>query len=253
MGLLFDHDIYETIREDDVDVVLNSIHHELIIENIKEQLKEPFEKFYTNHLDVYNDRVEALYDAYEDIDIRRSIRELSENTYMMIIKEIQNKFKFEINLSDLDIKSTCSVLYDFFIFNYSGNIKKFYINFIDKNKKSLALNLEANKKNKDIETSINKKDIKNKNCAIIISNFYKALELIHESDIENETFIDYIIADEDDIVSLEMKKLFVDESHHVDFESDIKKTFLKHIIKEKVGYSSILTNIQLTLHKNYTK
>ena len=243
----FDTDIYKTIRNEELTSILDNINHTLLIENIKSQLECPFNDHYINHLESYIETIAYLLDDFEDVGVRNDIIEISRMTYTKVIKYIKKKFNFDIDINNINLETTASVLYDFFIYFYKNNVFNFYINFIKSNKKSILLNLEKYRKNKDLELYINKKEIKNRNDALIISNIFKIVEMIRHVDINSEDFISYITKNNETFTNNQINKLFIDDDI-VYFENPLKEAYLD-ILYDDSSINNIIIEVQLELFR----
>lgn len=237
-------------RDKEAEEMLFEMSTDDFIENeIEEQISESlFSSNKTNHVEFYLEKYKYLCkEVYvDDDDTLAQLEENKENFLQNIVSKISETFEFEIDENEVTNK-VAKTLYNFFIVNYADNLKDFFLNFLNKNKKSIIADLKAMKvKTRDVSTIASKVKYYNANDAIIINNINTILlKIIPNYDIGNE-FIDYIINYDDSRINNKMRK-YLDEAI-ITFE-DTYNAFLTPFVEKHDGYSSIISDIVIELNE----
>ena len=231
--MLFDMSTDEFI-ENEIETQMNE---EIFIDSEKKR----------NYVELYIEKFKYLKTIY--VDDPDTLEELEENKNSFIeniINSISSKFNFEVDEEAMS-KKMAKTLYNFFIIDYTDNLKEFFLNFLQKNKKSIILELKANKsKVRDISTIASKIKYFNINDALIINNINSVLLNIIPS-IVDESFLTYILDYDDSITNKNIKKLINKED--ITISKETFDAYLEPFVDEWDGYTSIITDIILELSK----
>lgn len=192
--MFLDSEEYELQSSLDIDSLLADLPLELMKENIKEQINDPLSNN-TDYIGVIMDKCLVLKQEYQDDeDGMNTINNYLREFCQFIIDEVSAKFDFEVNIVEDDLSKIQKIaicLYKFLIIRYKKNIAKFIYEYIAKNKKRLVEQFEALAKKKDVTTLSLKKQIKNKDDVLIISNLPTIIKYIFGLQIEPIDFISY--------------------------------------------------------------
>lgn len=242
---------YEVVQDGECESILDSMHYSLLMENITEQISNPFLRKTVNFINIYEDRYKYLKTMYEDEEFIKKLKNERIDCFEKLLTLIENQFKFKVLRDEIDLSSTLKVIYDFFILNYTENIELFIIQYITKNKKSLILDLDSKKRNKDVSTITSKRIFKDPNDAILIANMsYIVNKIICTLDLDIE-FLKYILDTDEDCVYNEIGKIFL-KKDVVEYDEELYKTFLSPIINKEDGYYNIIINVQNYLFEKCT-
>lgn len=197
--MFMDSDNYELSSDLELDSLLSDLPIEVIKESIKEQISDPL----STNIDYVNTIVEKCSvlrkEFAENEDALAQINDLLDNFFRFLITEIDNKFDLTIDVSDESVDSLIligEILYNFLILRYKKNISRFIYKFIIKNKKSLVEQFEKQSKKKDVTSISLKKQIKNKDDILLISNLPNVIKYIMNLYIEPLDFLKYACDDE---------------------------------------------------------
>lgn len=240
------------VSELEVDETVNDMHYELIIESIMEQLREPFNASYKNNnfLKIYEEKYNLINNIFEDDETKHRLRAEREETYLRVITSIEEHFKFEISKDEINIYDTGKCLYEFFIINYYKSMVKFFINFINKNKKDIA-EFFKNNSTKDVSTSNLKKCIKDKNMIIILLNIQNILLKYTKSYNMDYNFLKYIIDFEANPIYDEINHIFFNESI-ITYNQNLFDTFFQPLFKKQDGYTNVIIDVHDYLYMTLT-
>lgn len=199
-----------------------------------------------NYVELYIEKYKYLKSLYKE-NKEEELETLEENKNAFIdniINKIATEFSVEVD-DEAFGKKMAKTLYNFFVINYTDNLKDFFINFLQKNKKSIVNYLKNHKsKNRDITSIASKIKYFNSNDALIINNVSNILKTIIPS-MCDKTFINYIIDYDDCTVNKNMKKFI--ENEDIIISDETYNSFLKPFIDEYDDYSTIITDITLEL------
>lgn len=239
---------FEEISEVEVDETMNDMHYELIIESIMEQLNEPFNTYkYNNFLKIYEEKYNLISSVYENEDVISKLRIVREETYLNIILYIERYFGFELNKDEINIYDVGRCLYEFFVIGYYKSMVKFFINFINKNKKSIA-EYYKNNSIKDVSTSNLRKRTKDKNMIIILLHIQEILLEYVKSYNMDHTFLKYITDFEDSPIYDEIDNIF-NNGEIVNYNDNLFNTFFKPLFNKDDGYTSVIIDVHNYLFK----
>jgi len=196
---MYDNDIYELTSDLEIDTLLSDLPFDLIRENVKEQINDPLWSN-VNYINVILEKRDLLRKQYDNnSDALKSIDNQIYDFFRFIITEINDKFDLGIDVDDFETEEAIEygeIFYNFFILRYKKNISKFITKFIVKNKKVFVEKFENVEKKKDVTQISLKKQIKNKDDLIILSNLPEVIKFIFYLDIDNLDFIKYCCRDD---------------------------------------------------------
>jgi len=197
--MVFDNEAFELSNNLEVESLLADLPFELIKENIREQISDPLSTN-INYINTVTEKCDLLKKEYEDDE--DAIKEINNSLlrfFIFIITEIDEKFDLSINYDEDDVDEVVSLgeaLYNFMILRYKKNISRFIYKFIIKNKKGLVEQFEKLAKKKDVTSISLKKQIKNKDDILLLSNMPSAIKYIMNLYIEPLDFLKYAADDE---------------------------------------------------------
>lgn len=191
---------FELVSDFEVDMLISEMPIDLIKENIAEQIKLPLSTR-TNFISVLEDSFKMIDDlTAENPDEREKILNKIRNFFIFTLNEINATYNLGMDIdlinSDEELINKTTALYNFLILRYKKNICKFIYSFIRKNKKILLELFEGQAKKKDITSISLKKQIKNKDIIILISNLSTIIKYILNLEIEPVDFMQYACNDD---------------------------------------------------------
>lgn len=197
--MFFDDEAYELSSDLEIDSLLADLPFNLVKESINEQIEDPL----STSIDYVNTIVEKCDILKEDFeDNQEAIDEINSSLgdfFNYIIKQMSDTFDFTIDAEDEDISSLVAMgeaLYNFLVLKYKKNITRFIYKYIIKNKKILVEQFSKLAKSKDVTSISLKKQIKNKDDVLILSNLPNVIKHIIHLDIEPIDFLKYACDDE---------------------------------------------------------
>lgn len=238
-------------RLKDVEEMLFEMSTDDFIENeIESQLQDTLfntSESKRNYVELYLEKYKYLCMVYNDDDEMLSDLEENKNIFLSnIVDKIASTFSFEIDEDEINNK-VARTLYNFFVMNYAENLQEFFLNFINKNKKSLLNEIKNSKtKTRDVTTIAAKAKYYNINDAMIINNISTILmKLIPNYPLGND-FIDYILDYDDCVVNNKLSK-FIKEGI-ITFD-ETYEAFLTPFIDRHDNFSTVISNITMELAK----
>lgn len=234
---MIDNDEYELSTDLEIDTLLADLPLDLIKENIKEQINDPLSTS-IDYVNVITEKCDLIKEQFEDPEIHQTIKNNLRNFFQFVLDELEKRFGFILDLDDEEdeIIALGEAMYNFFILRYRKNISRFIYKFIIKNKKSLADHFESIGKRKDVTSISLKKQIKNKDDILIISNLPNVIKYILSLEVEPLDFLKY--AADDEIYEATMIKKFITEGK---IAGNFVNDYL-NLIKDE--YDEILDEIQ---------
>ena len=191
---------FELVSDFEVDMLLSEMPIELIKENISEQIKSPLSTR-TNFISVLEDSYRIIDDlTHENLDEREKLLNTIRDFFTFTLMEMDREYDLSIDLdsitSDEDLINKTTAIYSFLILRYKKNICKFLYSFIKKNRKSILEQFQDVAKKKDVTSISLKKQIKNKDVILLISNLSTIIKYILNLEIEAADFIQYCCSDD---------------------------------------------------------
>lgn len=232
----------------DLDEMLFSMNSEEFLESeVLDQISNLFEPNKIDYLSSYISKYKYYKKEYdENEDFVNGLKERKIDTVKFIIDVICEKFSIDIDVDDYKTK-IAKTLYKFFVLDYKENLITFFINYINTNKKAIVAEIKSLKKGRDISNIVSKNKFANNNDALIINNInYILLDLI-TSMTEDDSNLDLVIDDDDDVTSLNLRDLLNNET--VKFNGTFNM-FVGPFIDREDGYSEIVSEIVLRLSQD---
>lgn len=194
---MFYNDDYELTTSYELDNLLADLPFDLIRESIKEQIDDPMSTK-VNYIDVITDKIVMYRNQYEgNGDVLRDINVAVNDFFESILTHLNDKFNLGLDIENIlsgeNVEEVCTCLYKYFVIRYTKNITKFISKYIFKNKKFISERY-ADKSKKDVSTLAFKKQIKNKDDLVILTNLPSIIDDIIKSDISNEEFLKYSVS-----------------------------------------------------------
>lgn len=196
--MFIDSENFDLSSDLEIDTLLADLPFDLIKENIKDQINNPLSTKinYVNTIVEKCDVIKKEFDDDPDVisTVNTSLREFFE----FIIQEIDNKFDLSIDTTIEDNETVITIgdaLYNVLILRFKKNISKFIYKFIVKNKKSLVEQFDKKAKKKDVTSISLKKQIKNKDDILLLSNLPDVIKFIMNLYIEPLDFLKYACDD----------------------------------------------------------
>lgn len=191
---------FELVSDFEVDMLISEMPLDLIKENITEQIALPLSTR-TNFISVLEDSFKMIDDiTVENPDEREKILNNIRGFFSYTLNQIDKEYDLGIDIdlieNDQMLIEKTTALYNFLILRYKKNICKFLYSFIKKNKKMLLELFDGIGKKKDITSISLKKQIKNKDVILLISNLSTIIKYILNLEIEAADFIQYCCSDD---------------------------------------------------------
>lgn len=210
--------MYDNVFEDGLDMDgaddliklpnIKGIHYELINENIRDQIENPFEN-QINFLDEYVTEVrKELENNEENPDVVSAIKNDEWNFCIEIMQLISDKFNLDFDVDESDeigldrLIGITQSAYNFFVVNYAKNLKKFFIKFIKQNYKDIGKVLSEYKNNQDVTTSSLKSKINDEDKVVILAQLHSAIDYIISLELPGLDIMSYYNQDKYDIYIL---------------------------------------------------
>lgn len=191
---------YELVSDFEVDMLLSEMPVELVKENIAEQIRLPLSTR-TNFISVLEDSYNMIDELVEDNpDEKDKLLNKIRDFFMFTLIEMDKTYNLGIELDDIgsdeELIYKTSALYNFLILRYKKNMCKFLYSYIKKNRKTILELFQDVAKKKDITTISLKKQIKNKDVILLISNLSTIIKYILSLEISSADFIQYACDDD---------------------------------------------------------
>lgn len=239
-------------NQSELNEILFSMNSEEFLETeLDEQLNEEiFNNNKTNYLQAYLTKCKFCKNEYGANDgFIESLKENKDELIEFVIDKISDKFSLTI---DDDNKGTkmAKILYDFFVINYSSNLKNLFINYINNNKKAIISVLKKEKKRRDVAVITSKIRYSNNNDALIVDNVAFIInEIILSSEIEN--FIELIAQMDETVTNLKMIE-FINKGK-VSLDDESFNSFIEPFVDEEIGWCDIISDIVIELSDKASK
>lgn len=224
--------------------ILEYIDPDYILEMISDQVDEYSDGVdKINYLNVLKDRIKSC--PQTDSEALEELKNIKNDIYKKTIDLISDKFDFEIDTSELDIKVVSKVLYSFFILHYVDNVSFYVETYIINNKDSLYNEIMRRVEN------VSERPIPGipKKMSLILENMSMVIDIVASEDVDLFDLIRDVYNHEDSKASVSKMLDFEDyiESNYVDGRDSTVYKLLEPIINEDEGFSSIIINIQRNL------
>ena len=247
--MFYDSDRYELSTGTEIDELLSDLPLDLLRENIKEQIENPLSTT-TNYLNTVLEKYELLKNNFsENPDTLSQLNGYMDDFFQFIIDTLNNTLNLGINpnLQHEELYKMSDALYNYFVINYRKNIVKFFYTFIKNNKRLLSDQYEKMGKKKDVTTLNYKKQLKNKDDVIILSNIPSIIDFIRDLNTRAEDFVSLTASDNTfdgryvkylmqhgeitgDFVDTYLNIIFDDNDHVLDeIQVDVKMKLLSKI------------------------
>jgi len=210
-----------------------------------------------NILDFMDEKFKFLKSTFNENEDKTAIDELNKIEISLYYKilDLFNE-KLDLTYNDLfyneniffdELKILVNNLYEFFILDYADNIKNLILSYISENYKELVNQYKQTLNKKDLEYSINKKEI-NINSFIISKNLKPIIkQIINEMNSDNMRIINLITSYEKNEANyIYIKELF--KSNKCIIGENFDELFFE-VILDKENLSILITNIQEVLLK----
>lgn len=231
---------FELVSDFETDMLISEMPIELIKENIADQIRLPLSTR-TNFISVLEDSYKMIDNLTEgNPDEREKLLNSIRDFFVFTLTTMDEVYGLDIDIdlidSDDELINKTTSIYNFLILRYKKNMYEFLYTFIKKNRKYIIEQFQDVAKKKDITSIALKKQIKNKDVILLISNLSTIIKYILSLDIEAEEFINYSCSDDyyEGIVVLNMVQSGEISGKFVD-------TYTSFIIDE---YDSVLDEIQ---------
>ena len=192
MSLFYDNENYELSTSVETNSLLAELPFELMKELISEQINDPMSTN-NNYIDIIIEKSELFKDSHEDNeDIIAELNDNLRSFFVSIMQRIDDAFELGLDIESIasrsDVVEIGEVLYNYFVLRYVKNISKFITKYILTHKKELA-DYYIDKNKKDVSTMALKKQIKNQDDIVIVSNLPSIIKYVINLDIDPEEFV----------------------------------------------------------------
>ena len=253
------NDLFENYEIDTDEYIeipfIKGLHTELINENIREQIDNPFEtqvNFIDEYFKTFDNEKES---GDENPEVVQAMERDAFDFCYTIINMIDDKYDLNIDQAALDdfslekLKSLTYALYDFFVVHYPKNIKKFYVKYILSNLEEIAGVFKDYDDHNDVVTQAFKEKLNDNNAVTVISNLKKVIEYINSLEIKGMDMLSFFNQDRYDIYVLTeaIQDLTIDETFVEKFCYPLKSEF------EDEHYTEIYLAIESGLIKKFKK
>src|SRR5574344_1100623 len=230
-------------NEDVEEILYDMSSPDFLLNEINEQLDdEILNSNKRNYVNFYIDKYKYLKKIYSDVDDDK-VEELKENKRKFledVLTIVSDRFNINIITDEINNRLV-KTLYGFFVTDYADNIYNLFINYINKNKKSIIAEIKKLKKTRDISTVASKNKYVNVNDTIILNNInFVVFDLIPSVDL-SEDFISIITETDDDVINMNMNK-FIDKEL-IEINDDTYELFLQPFLDQVDGYSDIISRL----------
>jgi len=237
---------YNIQSETETAVILSNASTEFIYGVIGDILNTRLQNFdlapRPNYVLSYETDFKQMLEEYPDGE--NNTRLVRDKTYEEIIGIIAKSFDLQVNFDEtVDRFTLASAMFDFFVSNYDQYVCQFFSKFITREKDGLynALNLDDDKKSKDVTTLYNKKQYNDPKMAIINSNLDRAIGYIKQLDFTMEDILTSVYPGRPEVVSM--------FSDHVKPLVDFFKSSYVSLLENPMIYPLALLAIKIELQK----
>ena len=239
--MFINNENFELASDIETDILLaDDLAFNLVSESISQQIKDP--------LSTRTNFVSSMEDTFYNLDMftegdedkKEEMNDKIVKFFQHTLEELDSTYGLNLDFESIDsnkklVDSTVCI-YSFLVLRYKKNMCKFLYSYIKKNKKALVELFQDVAKRKDITTMSLKKNHKNKDMVLIVSNLSTIIKYILSLEIDAYDFIVYAEGDEyfEGSVVLEMVNM-----------GEISDNFV-NIYKQLIidEYESVLDEIQ---------
>lgn len=196
MSMFYNED-HELATSYEIDNLLADLPFNLIKESISEQITDPMSTR-VNYIDVITDKVSIYRSQFEgNAEALGEINVAVRDFFEFILNKLNDQFNLGLDIESIisgeNVEEVGTCLYKYFILRYTKNITRFVTKYIFKNKKFLSEKY-GDKSKKDVSTLAFKKQIKNKEDLVILTNLPSIIDDVIKSNISNEEFLKYSVS-----------------------------------------------------------
>ena len=239
--MFINNENFELASDIETDILLaDDLAFNLVSESISQQIKDP--------LSTRTNFVSSMEDTFYNLDMftegdedkKEEMNDKIVKFFQHTLEELDSTYGLNLDFESIDSnkklvdRTVC--IYSFLVLRYKKNMCKFLYSYITKNKKALVELFQDVAKRKDITTMSLKKNHKNKDMVLIVSNLSTIIKYILSLEIDAYDFIVYAEGDEyfEGSVVLEMVNM-----------GEISDNFV-NIYKQLIidEYESVLDEIQ---------
>ena len=240
---------HHLVAEGETTNILSNFSTDFIYNVTTDLLQERFREFNLIPKVNFIDNLEATFKdllknyPYDEYNIKMT----RQNVYTQIINIISQYTGVTIyNDDNTDIYNLARCIFDLFISSYDRCVFTFLYNFIYEQKDALyrALDLEKNKKSKDISTIYNRQNYNDFTMAIINANLDKVLDFIAGVDIPAYDILKRIYCSSDNVHTLNFL------NNHLDMSCPLFNIMIRPVLTNPILYPVLSTSIKLEIQKN---
>ncbi len=218
------------------------------LESILEQIDDPLSTN-VNFIDVIVDKCSLMKEQITDEDDIAKIDDSLRSFFGFVIEKINDRFDIGLDIEYIcslkDVVEIGEALYTYFILRYIKNISRFFTKYIKENKKEIVDYFNDNSK-KDVSTLAYKKQIKNRDDLVIVTNLPSIIKYIIDLEVDIDIFIELSVPS-DNFEGAVVKKL-LDDGHII---GDFVPIYLESCMdKHDYVMDEILTEIKMKFLKN---
>ena len=220
-ALLTNSQAYNIKAENELAIILSNFDTEYIMSIMDENIDRVFDSFEPlprpNIVNAFEANYKAILANWPEDKL--TVVADRDQTYRDIVAKMAARFDFEFRATDeIDIFSSASFLYDFFVANFDKYLISFLSDYIIKEQDQLykSLGMDEFRKDKDIATLYSKKVFSNLTIAILCSHMDRVLGYISGFDFSLEYILNSIYNNNISILSI-----FQNVSMRYDFYKDV--------------------------------
>jgi hypothetical protein len=243
----YDSDYYDLSSVNMNDELLSDFPLDLIKENIYEQISNPLMSS-TNYFNIVMEKYNIIKHNFSDNpDDFKNFENVIIDFCNDVLNSISEKYNLGIdNIDTPELFPTTEAVYNYFILNYKRNVVRFFYSYITDNRNTLAESYEKMAKKKDVTTLNYKRQLKEREDVIILSNLSSIVSYIKSIQIESLDFVD-MTTESDDIDDRTIELLINRGMMNGDFVNDyldIVFDYNDNVLDE------IVNELQLKLYNN---
>lgn len=202
-GFIANNSEYNISTDYSMSVILSHFDPEYILRTVKGWIDIKYTEpmpLISNIIMGYNENFKQLLHTYENQLNQQEILETRNRIYTDIINLLCKEYNLELNLPEYDqrdLYTPAFYLFRLLVSEFTENVKRFFVNFILKEKNNIydSFNLDQFRKDKDASTIYNKKKMDNNKLAIIISRLSYVIDNLCVIDVSFADFLDNVYQD----------------------------------------------------------